>query len=296
MFRQAFFRLSRSNANEAIPNLLSMSDSNNQSQLIPLLAKAAKIRPFALPQYAEFAINAINDENVKQELLQELLDPDTEYPGSIILSYLLWKKNLFSASQITDYLAQKYENFSGYKARYVFVIFSVLIKERNRDAFEEKCRNFYMTYAIGGAGNIFASFFQNLPSKSESEIKEIILSPYGEIGNAIVNDNVEFLRNSEFNVNNTLVPSFYVATDLGQQSPTYLQWACICGAEKCVQYLLEHGSDPNKNDREGRSALQYAAAGGNLTILKEIQKLVGDMDRAKEMAIEYENRDVFDQI
>lgn len=290
-----FFLLTSSNSDQLIPELLSSPEAKDKSSLIPLLVKASVIRPFSLDAYAELAIKAFSESDLKGKLLSTLFDPESEYPGTIVLAYHLWQKNFYTSEEITNCIYEKYPYFGNYKSRYLFSIFSLLIKERNRDEFEQQCHNFYMTYAMG-AGNMFAPFFLSLPSKSKEEIRALIAAPYGDVGNAIVKDNVDYLKSNEINVNGTLVPSFFMATDLAQQSPSYLQWAALCGAEQCFNFLLNAGADAQVKDRQGRSALQYAAAGGNLTILRELQKLVTDIDRAKETAAEYENREVFSQI
>lgn len=291
-----FYQLNTSNIEQIIPELLNSPEIKDKSSLIGLIVKASVIRPFSLPAYAEFVIRANFEDNYKYDLLSSLLDPDSVYPGSIVLTYHLWKKNFYSAEEITNYIFEKYPRFGNYKARYLLVIFSQIIKERNRDLFEHECHNLYMTYAISGFSNIFTSFFQSLPTMSKEDIVSSILSPYGDIGNAIVNDDINYITDKITNFNATLVPSFFMATDLGQQSPTYLQWSAFCCAEKCFKFLLNSGSDPQKNDRQGRSSLQYAAAGGNLEILRTLQKIVPDTDRAKETAIEYENIEIFKQI
>lgn len=296
MFRKIFFSLTASNIESVIPELLNSPENKDKNLLISLIQKASVIRPFSLTSYAEFVIKSIPELEYKSTLLSTLLDPDSEYPGSILLTYFLYKKNYFSSEEITNFITEKYQGFGNYKARYLIVIFSQLIKERNRDVFARECHNFYMTYAISGFSNIFTSFFQNLPEMTIDEFKSLISAPYGDVGNAIVNDNVDFLRENNINKNGRITPSFFMATDLGQQSPTFLQWSAFCGAEKCFQFLIENGADPSLNDRQGRSSLQYAAAGGNLNILKQLQKIVPDMDKAKETAVEYENIDIFNQI
>lgn len=296
MFSDSFFLLTPKNADQLIPELLSSQEAKNKPALIELLVKATLIRPFSISAYADFAFRVFSESNEKSDLLLSLLDPETSYPGTLILAYFLWQKHLYTSEEITNCINDKYPSFGSYKSRYLFVIFSQLIKERNRDEFQQQCHNFYMTYAMSGYGNIFGRFFQSLPNQTKEEINASIQAPYGDIGNAIVNDNVDYLKNNNINPNGTLIPSFFMATDLGQQSPTYLQWSALCGAEQCFHFLIESGANPQTNDRQGKSALQYAAAGGNLTILKELSKLVSDMDRSKETAVEYENREVFNQL
>lgn len=296
MLSDSFFLLTTKNSDQLIPELLDSPEAKDKSSLIKLLVKATLIRPFSITAYADLAFRAFTDSDKKGDLLLSLLDPDTSYPGTIVMAYLLWEKHLYTSEEITNCINEKYPSFGSYKSRYLFVIFSQLIKERNRDEFQQQCHNFYMTYAMSGFGNIFGTFFQSLPSKTKEEIKASVEAPYGEVGNAIVNDNVDYLKNNNVNPNGTIIPSFFMATDLGQQSPTYLQWAALCGAEQCFHYLIEVGANPQTNDRQGKSALQYAAAGGNLVILRELSKVVPDGDRAKETAIEYENREVFNQI
>lgn len=296
MFEGLFFQLSSKNSDQIIPDLLRAPEIQDMSSLIPLLNKASVIRPFSLIAYADLAIKAISENNIKMDLLSSLLNPDSEYPGSIVLTYHLWKKGFYSDEEVTNYIFDKYQHFGNYKSRYLFVIFSQLIKDRNRDLFEHECHSFYMTYAISGFSNIFTSFFESLPSMSKEEVKSLIKAPYGDVGNAIVNDNVDYLRANNIDPKGHLTPSFFMATDLAQQSPTYLQWSAFCSAENCFNFLLEAGADPQAKDRQGRSSLQYAAAGGNLTILRELQNIVPDMDRAKETANEYENLEVFKQI
>lgn len=296
MLSEKLFLLTPKNSVQLIPELLSSPDIKNKSSLIQLIIKATSIRPFYISSFAEFAIQAFSESDQKGNLLSSLLDPDTSYPGTIVLAYLLWKKDFYTSEEITNCINEKYPYFGSYKSRYLFVIFSHLIKERNRDEFEQQCHNFYMTYAMSGFSNIFGPFFQSLPSKTKEEISASIEAPYGDVGNAIVKDDVQYLKSNNINANGTILPSFFMATDLGQQSPTYLQWAAICGAEQCFHYLIEAGANPLANDRQGRSSLQYAAAGGNLVILRELAKSVSDFDKAKEVAVEYENREVFNQI
>lgn len=294
MFGKLFTELTLKNSAQVIPQLLTFPESNDYSYLSQQILKATLIRPFALEAYADFVIRSMATDEANEILLSTLLDPNSGYPGSIVLTHILYKKGYFKQDRINDYIFDKYTNFSNYKARYLFCILAPLIRNRNKDVFDTQCHNFYMTYSYSGAGNIFTSFFQTFPSKTDNEIEEMIRDPYGEIGRAILDDDVDSIKDHITNVNGTIIPSFFMATDLGQQSPTYLQWAALCGAESTFNYLLENGADPQIHDRQGRSSLCYAAAGGNLNIIRRLSKLVHDNDHAKETAIEYENREVFE--
>ena len=43
-----------------------------------------------------------------------------------------------------------------------------------------------------------------------------------------------------------------------------------CQEESCVTILLEHGADPNCMDRNGNTALHYAAVGQNVSIVENL--------------------------
>ena len=49
---------------------------------------------------------------------------------------------------------------------------------------------------------------------------------------------------------------------------TALQIACMEGASKMVEILIEAGADVNKSDRLGQGPLHYAASSGHAGVLK----------------------------
>ena len=102
MFRSNFFKLTTSNCKQIIPELLKSPESKDKQLLIHLIVKASLIRPFSLSAYAEFTINSLVEDNYKKNLLSSLLDPDSEYPGNIVLTYHLWKRGYYTAEEITN--------------------------------------------------------------------------------------------------------------------------------------------------------------------------------------------------
>ena len=60
-----------------------------------------------------------------------------------------------------------------------------------------------------------------------------------------------------------------------------------CQEESCVTILLEHGADPNCTDRNGNTALHYAAVGQNVSIVEKLLSYHVDIEGRNQVQINF---------
>lgn len=60
-----------------------------------------------------------------------------------------------------------------------------------------------------------------------------------------------------------------------------------CQEESCVTILLEHGADPNCMDYNGNTALHYAAAGQNVSIVEKLLSYDVDIEGRNKVQINF---------
>lgn len=60
-----------------------------------------------------------------------------------------------------------------------------------------------------------------------------------------------------------------------------------CQEESCVTILLEHGADPNCMDRNGNTALHYAAVGQNVSIVEKLLSYHVDIEGRNQVQINF---------
>ena len=81
--------------------------------------------------------------------------------------------------------------------------------------------------------------------------------------NIIVNGNMDDLKQ-------TLTTTKVNTKD--EEGMSLLAWACICGQQQKVVYLLEQGANPNIQCKEGMTPLMYAASNDHPDIINTLLK------------------------
>ena len=116
------------------------------------------------------------------------------------------------------------------------------------------------------------------------------------IESIIILDSVDALKSYVDGIENDGIEcSIYQSSSFLDSNPTPLMLAALHGSKKCFDYLLTK-CDINATNIDNYTAAQFAAAGGNLEILKFIESKGGKLDGCLQIAIQYHNNEIVDYL
>lgn len=125
--------------------------------------------------------------------------------------------------------------------------------------------------------------------------------PFKQFFECVLEDNEQklssLLNNGFIDPRDTLEPTLIVSPSIIGFSPTLISVCAFYGAIKCLKLLDSKGADLKQLDDDSHSSLDFAAASGNVDILKYImQKTKLDIQTAMQFAIEYFRKDSLDYL
>ncbi|OHT00823.1 hypothetical protein TRFO_07820 [Tritrichomonas foetus] len=145
-------------------------------------------------------------------------------------------------------------------------------------------------------------YFRNLETLRKNDwelLKQLRLNGcnHHKINVIIKNDDLEALQNlidiSDFDYNQTSLPSIFELSMFCQTDPTLIQVAAFYGAVKCFKYFFINGADAHKCDEEKKTTVHFAIAGGNIEIIRILQRENFNFSGAANIATIYHRNDIF---
>ena len=180
--------------------------------------------------------------------------------------------------------AQKLENIIFVQLLYsVFRVKSDLTQSEKFDQLMNEFKIRYDNIKIGvnldDNSEIYVFLYEQLENPSENPVSYIIA------------DEDEKIPDFE-----TLEPSLYVSPSILSFSPKRIHVCAFYGAIKCMKKMIQQGVNLNEEDDEGRTVAQFAAAGGNIEILKLLKEKGVDFTDSLSFAIEYFQDEAFEYL
>ena len=184
-----------------------------------------------------------------------------------------------------------------------FCWFAPEIQKLDLDLYEIIVGTMEMNLRSGYLNEIFINFYNILKILSDNDwavYRQCVM--YGFNPNKYVillaRDNVEFLeKDKEFNPNFLVPACIFDCTHLFMDcKPTLLHVAAFFGAEKCFDYLLKVGANPNTKTSKYGTIAQYAFAGGNSNIIAKILQMKIDFDGVYETCAKFHRNNLFNYL
>jgi hypothetical protein len=120
----------------------------------------------------------------------------------------------------------------------------------------------------------------------------------GTIPFVLKHDDIDALKALVFDKDDRIPPSVLAQCPIVQHNPTLLQFSAIFGAVQCFGWLLELGADVNAHDESfpSLSVMQFAIAGGNTTVIRELTRRHVPPIGGLQIAARYFRNDFFESL
>jgi ankyrin repeat protein len=120
----------------------------------------------------------------------------------------------------------------------------------------------------------------------------------GTIPFVLKHDAIDSLKQLVFDKDDRIPPSLFAQCPIVQHNPTLLQFSAFFGAVKCFGWLLELGADVNAHDEcfPSISVMQFAIAGGNTTVIRELTRRQVPLVGGLQIAARYFRNDFFESL
>ena len=308
------FNLTDENFEITLKNILNsvfVVQENHQKELVHTVMNTLVYRPLNAHILAKFVHELLLNEKTKETDLKQLFLSKLSAPAFSDLSHLVFYRKLldlqtYPAEVIVNQIVFFFFNFPPAQITHIilFAWFTPEIEMHNPEHFNRILELVSSSEIIQSRPDI-VHFFKNLELFKQNEYSlwhECMRTndQPDSLTYIIRNDDIEALESyisakEDFDINQRIPPFIFGVSTFLTCFPTLIEYACFVGALKCVTYLIENGADVTIQDLVHTTIAQFAVAGGNLEILRLLEKndKVSFLDCISS-AVRFFRNDIFD--